>query len=310
MRITNWFLALLFAAALSAPVSAQDVHPLRIPFNPAPATSFAYRITETANISWNGAVQPADSWSHKFEIIFGGRTLGGMSATIAISDVTGEADSLRYLLAKAAEGEKFKVIVDTGGFVREIADWPGFKAQLSARVAEIANPATAKRTAALLDRLDPIRGSVILGRTLLLVSSAYPAVFASDKSRGTLKNWQGGSAYIIPGRTITTQLVDVDGEKAVIRVAWSLATDTLQAARLIGPEFISMIAPATSKRGGAEAMAEIRKALAEGRLSLAENAEGSFDLRSGLARSFRHEIAITVRGYRSNQTVTMELLDE
>src|SRR5688572_179385 len=136
MCITKCFLALLLAAAVSAPASAQDVHPLRIPFNPAPATSFAYRITETANISWNGVVQPADTWSHRLVIIFGGRTLGGMSATIEISDVTGEADSLRYLLAKAAEGEKFKVIVDTGGFVREIADWPGFKAHMSAKVAE------------------------------------------------------------------------------------------------------------------------------------------------------------------------------
>jgi hypothetical protein len=303
------FLSVSLAFAATPALGRTPPDKLAFYFRAEPRTTIAYRVTEGE--SWPGGTEarPSLRWHHTVTLALGEPNAETWPATLTISDVRVESGqpSLFVTLARIAEGSPIPVQLDRrGGFVQEVASWPSVKAELKRALAARASRDEALLVPEILDRLDAEKGAGAVGRVLALISGGYAMSFRPDGSPFTMKDWQGGSAYILPGgRTLTSRLAGHDRAKGLAAVDWSIATDPVAAARHLGPELRSIFASGSGP-DFARARSELDKALASGVIALEESGQVVYEMRRRIITRYGSKLVIGVGSFRKERGIFAE----
>jgi hypothetical protein len=235
----------------------------------------------------------------------------GPAATIVTDNVRAEQgtpDGLHYILARAVEGMPVAVTFDPGGFVGEVKDWDGLREAVAARIPSLTDTATVTMIDGLLKLLDAGRSGGLIDRPFLLMSAIHNLPYRADLAAADFPDWQGGSAFIFPGRRISPQLLGRQGETVFGK--WSIRTDPALAGRNLAAEVLPMLAAvAAADPSVADATRYASTLLTTQGLNLTEEGIFAYDVGKRRVTRFQHRLGIAVGEFRKDALLTVELAE-
>ncbi|HZP21096.1 MAG TPA: hypothetical protein VFB16_12915 [Bauldia sp.] len=322
-------LAVIFAVLVAAgsSVLAEDAPAPAAPpagsGNPPPEAGFRFIAAEGQTMSWlvteeesaslGGRYATSVRWSEHLTLTFD-RDLGeGFEAKLTVSSVKPEPssplpDTLHFALAKAIEDKPLDVLVDRSGFIARVRNWPGVRGEMSARIASTSDPESVRLIGFLLDKLDDASAGNVVGRPLLLLSAAFSVPFRIDGSAAEYPDWQGGAAYMFPGRTIKTKILGKQDTK--VAATWTFSTDPRNAADHIGNEVLSLLNAAARDQPMLRDVARTAASLlAAAGLELDEDGVVIYDASVRRIVSFQHRVRILVGEFNKEQKLVVTALN-
>lgn len=312
MRLVSALAGILLAVGIALPAGASQPAAIHFSFAPQAERTISYRISDTLTSTVSGGETRKAVWSHRLEVEMGASDDTGTRALVTVRDVRlehGEA-GVDYLLARAIEGVPLEVMFDRGGFIREVVGWQGIKTGLKRRLPATVGEDNAAMVAAILDRLDALHGATLVGRPLAIVSAAYGMSFRVDRGETEFDDWQGGSAYVFPGRTAKSHLIGTDGKNdRRVLAEWKFETDPAVAAAHLGPLFMELMPDMGSGRDLADAQSMMRRWLAGGRIELDETGAALYDIDLRVVRNALSDVTITIGDLRREQRLMVRMED-
>ena len=309
MRL-NFVLSALVLTLAPAVAAAADATDLAFPFAAASGETLAWQVSESETATLGARHEETVRWSEKLTLAVGAALADGFEAKLTVSGVVAEAGTpatLHYVLARALAERPLDVVVDRGGFVREVRDWPAVRTALEAALPALTDAVTARSLAAVLDKLDAARAGAVVARPLLLASGAYALAFRSDGTVAFHPDWQGGSAYVFPGRQAASRIV---GRKdSEVFAQYSLSTDPMIAAGHVGNELLAVLNAAA---GGQTALADSARTdsalIGTDGVNLGEQAAFSFDAAIRRITQFKHRVSVGVGDFQRVQELQLDLI--